>query len=143
MPGKTEKKNRKTARSDADADSGAVKLGNSPGKELAVIGDEDTVIGFGLTGIKHLLTIEDDYDDKDIIISIKELIETPNVGFIIITQTIAERIRTDFERLKLEKPLYPIIIELPDKRGELPDHVDPIRNLIRRAIGMEVIKGGT
>ena len=116
---------------------------DQPGKELAVIGDEDTIIGFGLTGIKHLVMIEDDFEDKEIFISIRELIETPNIGFIIITQRIAERIRSDFERLKVEKPLYPIIIELPDKRGELPDHEDPIKNLIKRAIGMEVVKGNT
>jgi vacuolar-type H+-ATPase subunit F/Vma7 len=39
-----------------------------------------------------------------------------------------------------EKPLYPIFIELPDKRGELPERVDPIKVLIRRAIGMEITK---
>ena len=109
-------------------------------KQIAVIGDEDTVIGFGLTGVKYLTTVSTDSDNKEILTSISEYIETPGIGFVIITQSLAERIRTDFERLKLDKPLYPIFIELPDKAGELADRVDPIKTLIRRAIGMEIVK---
>ena len=58
-----------------------------------------------------------------------------------ITQQIAETIRPELERLKIEKTLYPIFIELPDKTGELEGRVDPIKLLIKRAIGMEVVKG--
>lgn len=98
------------------------------------------MIGFGLIGIKHLATITDSSNEKEIISVMKEFIETPKIGFILITQSIAERIRPDFEKLKLEKPLYPIIIELPDKHGELTEREDPIRILIKRAIGMDVVK---
>ena len=107
---------------------------------MRLFGDEDTVIGFGLTGVKYLTTVSTDSDNKEILTSISEYIETPGIGFVIITQSLAERIRTDFERLKLDKPLYPIFIELPDKAGELADRVDPIKTLIRRAIGMEIVK---
>lgn len=109
-------------------------------REIAVIGDEDTVIAFGLTGIKQLITIDDKSDNMEIINSIKKFIENSDIGFVILTQSIAERIREDFERLKQEKSLYPIFIELPDKHGEMPDRVDPIKILIRRAIGMDVVK---
>jgi V/A-type H+-transporting ATPase subunit F len=109
-------------------------------KKIAVIGDDDTVIGFGLTGIKYLTTISEDTDNSEIILSIKGYIKNDEIGFIILTQSIAERIRPEFERIKLDKTLYPIFIELPDKRGELPDRVDPIKSLIRRAIGMEIVK---
>jgi vacuolar-type H+-ATPase subunit F/Vma7 len=112
----------------------------SPSKEIAVIGDEDTVIGFSLAGIKHISIIEEQAENQKIMDTIKEFINIPEIGFMIITQKIAEQIRDDLEKLKLEKTLYPIIIELPDKHGEVPDRVDPIRLLIRRAIGMEVIK---
>ena len=110
------------------------------GKDIAVIGDEDTIIGFGLTGIKYLSTVMKSTDEKEIKEMVKEFILNPEIGFIIISQTISERIREDFERIKLDKPLYPIFIELPDKRGELSDRIDPIRALIRRAIGMDVVK---
>jgi V/A-type H+-transporting ATPase subunit F len=110
-------------------------------KSLAVVGDEDTVIGFGLAGIKNLIIVKKDTDKLEIINSIKGLIKTPDLGFIIITQQIAESVRAELERMKQEKSLYPILIELPDKRGELPERVDPIRLLIKRAIGMEVVKG--
>ena len=109
-------------------------------KKIAVIGDADTVIGFGLTGIKYLTTIGPDTDKNEIILSIKGYIKNDEIGFIIITQSIAEQVRTEFERLKLDKHLYPIFIELPDKHGEQADRVDPIKSLIRRAIGMEIVK---
>jgi V/A-type H+-transporting ATPase subunit F len=109
-------------------------------REIAVIGDEDTVIAFGLTGIKHLISVKDVSNDKEILKSIISLIENPEIGFIILTQPIAESIRDDFERIKQEKTLYPIFIEIPDKKGEMADIVDPIKILIRRAIGMDVVK---
>ncbi|WP_455392961.1 V-type ATP synthase subunit F [[Eubacterium] cellulosolvens] len=122
------------------ASKSSTSKGQQREKQIAVIGDEDTVIGFGLTGIKYLTTINGDTEDKDILNSISEYLTTPGIGFIIITQSVAERIRAKFELLKHEKPLYPIFIELPDKHGELPDRIDPIKTLIRRAIGMEIVK---
>ncbi len=113
---------------------------NLANKQIAVIGDEDTVIGFGLTGIKYLTTITPESDNNEIILKIKGYIKNEEIGFVIITQSIAERIRPEFERLKQDKPLYPIFIELPDKRGELAERIDPIKILIRRAIGMEIVK---
>jgi V/A-type H+-transporting ATPase subunit F len=110
-------------------------------KNIAVVGDEDTAIGFGLAGIKHKIVVEKGTEKTEIITLIKGLIKTPGIGFIIITQQIAETIRPELERLKIEKTLYPIFIELPDKTGELEGRVDPIRLLIKRAIGMEVVKG--
>ncbi len=118
----------------------STKKGGQNGKQIAVVGDVDTVIGFGLTGIKYLTTITANTDNNEIILTIKGYIKMDEIGFIIITQSIAERVRPEFERLKLDKTLYPIFLELPDKHGELPDRIDPIKTLIRRAIGMEIIK---
>jgi V/A-type H+-transporting ATPase subunit F len=119
---------------------GSGKKAYQSSKQIAVIGDEDTVIGFGLTGVKYLSTVSKDTDKKEIISIIAKYINSPELGFVIITQAIAERVRAEFERLKIEKSLYPIFIELPDKKGELPDREDPIKELIRRAIGMEIVK---
>jgi vacuolar-type H+-ATPase subunit F/Vma7 len=116
------------------------KKDKSTEKQIAVIGDEDTVIGFGLAGIKHLSLIPDDLEDHEIKEAIKTYILNSEIGFVIITQKIAERVREDFEKIKAEKALYPIFIELPDKTGELPERIDPIKVLIRRAIGMEIVK---
>ena len=130
--------------------AGATSAATTPGsrpmtareneKDMAVIGDEDTVMGFGLAGVKYLVTVYDDTENTEIVFSLKDFMKIPEIGFVIITQSIAERIRSELEILKLDKPLYPIFIELPDKHGTVPDHVDPIRELIRRAIGMEVVK---
>jgi V/A-type H+-transporting ATPase subunit F len=120
--------------------TGKSSIGYQNTKQIAVMGDEDTVIGFGLAGIKYLTTVSKTTDDKEILKLINEYIDSPEIGFVLITQEIAERVRADFERLKIDKALYPIFIELPDKTGELPDRIDPIKSLIRRAIGMEIVK---
>jgi V/A-type H+-transporting ATPase subunit F len=137
----------KQANSDATDQTSSQQITKQKGspssndKAIAVIGDEDTAIGFGLAGVKNYSVVNKDSDNAEIMKLINEFVNKPNIGFIIITQQIAERVREELEKLKLEKSLYPIFIELPDKTGELPGRVDPIRLLIRRAIGMEVVKG--
>ena len=41
--------------------------------------------------------------------------------------------------LKMQKT--PIIVEIPDKKGRIKDHVDYISRLIKKAVGVEVEKG--
>ena len=137
MPGKKRPKNDQSETSQNPIGKGK---GDDSNKQIAVIGDEDTAIGFGLTGIKYLTVIYENTDDKEIMDHIKKYIQNQRLGFVLINQGIAERIRHNFEQLKLTKPLYPIFIEIPDKHGELPDREDPIKSLIRRAIGMEITK---
>jgi len=63
-----------------------------------------------------------------------------DIGILIITVRIAETIRTHIEREKIFKPLYPIVVEIPDKKG-LPEGADdPIRKLIKRTTGVEQLK---
>jgi vacuolar-type H+-ATPase subunit F/Vma7 len=50
---------------------------------------------------------------------------------------IAEGIRKHMEREKQFKPLYPIIVEIPDKGGFPEGAEDPIRKLIKRTTGVE------
>jgi V/A-type H+-transporting ATPase subunit F len=107
-------------------------------KNIAVIGDKDTTLGFAIAGIKHIFYVETGQKaTKD---ALESCLSNPEIGVVIITERVADSIRDDIDRLKMDKTLYPIIIEIPDKQGEIPGRKDPISLLIKRAIGVEVTK---
>ncbi len=107
-------------------------------KKVAVIGDKDTTLGFAMAGVKDLFVMEP--GEKGAQHLLERCLADTEIGIVIITERIADRIREDIDKLKFDKELYPIIIEIPDKQGEIPGRKDPISLLIKRAIGVEVSK---
>jgi V/A-type H+-transporting ATPase subunit F len=100
--------------------------------KISVIGDPDTVIGFGLAGIGDVREVK----EEEIELFLEELSESM---IIIITERIAEKIRSRIDEIESKKKgVTPIIIEVPDKSGKIVKEVDPLRELIRRAIGVEM-----
>ncbi len=102
--------------------------------KVSVIGDKDTVMGFALTGIKDLYVVEDGEEAKQ---ALSELMQNPDIGLVIITERYAHSLKENIRRWREEKPLYPLIIEIQDKSGKM-DREDPIRMLIKRAVGIDV-----
>ncbi|MHA1238185.1 MAG: V-type ATP synthase subunit F [Candidatus Odinarchaeia archaeon] len=101
--------------------------------KIIALGDKDTVVGLKLAGIDEGYTptsIEDAvkyltqkaYEDKD-------------VGLVIVTEKLGRELRKSVKEL-FDQPM-PIIIEIPDKHGPIKEE-DPIRELIKRAIGVEI-----
>ena len=79
------------------------KRGKSDGKQIAIIGDEDTVIGFGLTGIKYLTTVTSDFDKSELILTIKGHIKNDEIGFVVSDRENAGLMKIlleDYENLK-------------------------------------------
>lgn len=101
---------------------------------ISVLGDKDTVLGFSLTGIKDLYPVEDSEKAKEVL---KEIMNDPDIGVIILSERYAVDLREDIKRLREQRPLYPIMIEIPDKKGPI-EKEDPIRLLIKRAVGLDV-----
>ena len=103
--------------------------------KIAVMADPDTVTGFMLGGIKE------GYPVKDINEAEKKIEELVNADFsiIITTEKIGDEIRTTIDKLTGEKAL-PMIIEIPDKSGSIERAADPMRELIKRVIGVEMVK---
>ncbi len=102
--------------------------------EIAVIGDEDTVVGFRLAGVKDVC-IHRDADGTDRYI--RESLER-DVGVIIITDRCAAEVRGLLDRLRSERTrVKPIFVEIPDKRGPM-EGMDGLQRLIRRVVGAEV-----
>ncbi|MBM4241156.1 MAG: V-type ATP synthase subunit F [Euryarchaeota archaeon] len=102
---------------------------------IAIVADSDTVTGFRLGGIKEVHAIEDMEGAKKII---KDLTDQ-GFSIIITTEKIGDGIREFIDRITKNRTL-PIIVEVPDKTGPIKRATDPIKELVKRAIGIETVK---
>ena len=102
---------------------------------IAVIADPDTVTGFKLGGVKSGYPVEDMEKAK---ITLEELFKQ-DFSIIITTEKIGDELRETIDKLTKASAL-PMIIEVPDKSGPTERATDPIRELIKRVIGVEMVK---
>ncbi len=102
---------------------------------IIVVGDRDMVNGFQLAGIKDTYEAEDPWRVKEILNDVKDM---SDVAIVIMSRRIANEIRDYINDWKKEKGIYPIILEIPDKKEVEVE--DPMRDLVRRAIGIDILK---
>ena len=97
-----------------------------------VIGDEDTVLGFRLAGVegKEARTTAEAEREFD------AAIENNEYGIIIITERVAELIRSRVDRFVFAET-FPLILEIPDRNGRL-DGKPGIREMVNGAIGINI-----
>lgn len=101
--------------------------------EIIVVGDSDTITGFGLAGIKRT------FSESEAVSSLKDLSDDERTGIILITEKLAEKNKDLIEDIiKKRKGVRPIIVEIPDNSGPLERESDPIKELIRKAVGVEI-----
>ncbi|MHC1630886.1 MAG: V-type ATP synthase subunit F [Methanotrichaceae archaeon] len=104
--------------------------------KIAVIGDSDTVCGFRLGGVTSSYVVEVGAPIDTIL---KDLIADEELGIIIITERIADANRSTIDEAnKAKKAITPIIVEIQDKNGPIEREVDPLKALIKSAIGVEM-----
>lgn len=103
---------------------------------ITVIADPDTTTGFRLAGITQTWDV---INPEDALSIFKKLSSDEDCGIIITTERIADGIRDGINEInEKKKGITPIIVEVPDKRGTMVREVDPLRELIRKAIGVEI-----
>jgi V/A-type H+-transporting ATPase subunit F len=101
--------------------------------ELVVIGDEDTRTGFKLAGVTRT------YPGEEAKTYLEEMLLDSTIGIIMINERFAEQNREILNRARKEKKkLTPIIVEIPDSTGPIKREIDPIQQLIRRALGAQI-----
>ncbi len=100
--------------------------------EILVVGDRHTVTGFKLAGIKKTYSTDDDQVD------LKSILMDETTGVLILTEKFAENHRKLIDNHRESKKMMPIVVEVPDVSGPLARDIDPIRELIKRAIGADV-----
>ena len=97
-----------------------------------VIGDEDTVLGFGMVGVKGLSAA----NESETAAAFDEAIGNSDIGIIIITEKTADMIRKRVNRYLFTRE-FPLIIEIPDRNGKDPNRPG-LREMVNKAVGIHV-----
>ena len=100
--------------------------------KMAAFCDSDTAVGFRLAGIQDIIVPNN--NTKDLW---NKICEREDIGILFITEKIAEDIEKYLKQFRMNNDT-PIIVEIPDKKGRIKDHVDFISQLIKKAVGVEI-----
>ncbi len=103
--------------------------------KVVVVGDKHMALGFTLAGVDASYHPE---TEMEAIKLMDQLIESSDTAVVILSERIAEGIRSELNELKERKGLYPVIVEMPDKDGPLEEKQDPLKDKIRRAVGIDI-----
>jgi V/A-type H+-transporting ATPase subunit F len=97
-----------------------------------VIGDEDTVIGFSMVGVRGLQVS----DAQEAAAAFDQAISDGQNGIIMITEKSADMIRERVNRYLFTNQ-FPLIVEIPDRTGRDPSRPG-LREMVNQAIGIHV-----
>ena len=97
--------------------------------KIAVVGDLDMTMGFRLAGLEDVYEVK---NAEDALNTIRELDNRGDIGLIITTERLGEEIRDSISNLKK------FIVEVPDKNGAIIREHDPVKTLVRKAVGVEL-----
>jgi V/A-type H+-transporting ATPase subunit F len=102
--------------------------------KLAALCDKDTAVGFRISGIKDVFV-----PDSNVLQIFNQLTERDDIGILFITEKIVRDLDRNLKDFRIRNNI-PIIVEIPDKKGRIKDHVDFVSHLIKKAVGIEVEK---
>jgi V/A-type H+/Na+-transporting ATPase subunit F len=97
-----------------------------------VIGDEETVSGFRLAGVDGEVV----NGTEQAIDGLNRAMKTDGIGVVLITERVAQTIRTEVDR-HVYKTSLPLILEIPDAQGNLEGR-GGVREMIRSAVGIHL-----
>ncbi len=97
-----------------------------------VIGDEDTVLGFSLVGIRGTVVSSEEEAHKQF----RYAIERREVGIVIMTESAANLIRQEVDQYLFTQD-FPLIVEIPGREGRDPEAKD-LRKMVQEAIGISI-----
>lgn len=95
-----------------------------------IIGDEDTVLGFSLTGVSGISCKNSDEARRAWDIALKD----KDNGVIVVTYDVSEMIRDVVDRY-LFKETFPLVVEIPSSDGRKGRD---LRTLVNEAIGVSI-----
>ncbi|WXG45874.1 MAG: V-type ATP synthase subunit F [Candidatus Atabeyarchaeum deiterrae] len=102
--------------------------------KVAAIADSDTIIGLRLAGVRDSYLVESPQQAEEML---RKVLQDQDVGLIILTEKIADKVRDMINDFTSQRT-FPVIVEIPDKRGTEQGRRDPLKDIIRRAVGLEV-----
>ena len=96
------------------------------------IGDDFTVMGFSLAGVKGRAVSS----AEEARTAFDNALADPELGILIITERVADLIRPRVDELVFSEQ-FPLVLEIPDRSGPL-EGKPTMRELVHRAIGIPV-----
>ena len=108
--------------------------------EIAAIGDEDLVNGLRLAGVSRYYSIKGDYDAREEVRrALSELIDEPNIGVVVIREDYTEYVEDLMTRIREERRITPVIVEVPSKFGtRYKDVTGFYKAFVKEFIGFDV-----
>ena len=104
--------------------------------KVTSITDSVTADGLRLAGIEEAFETDDGNEAEDIY---KELLEDEEIGVIILTEDLAQKMSdTVLESRKEKEGVLPMVIEIPGTEGSVPERREFIDKLVKRAVGIKV-----
>ena len=100
--------------------------------KYSIIGDEDTVLGFGMVGVSGKVATSTDEARR----AFQAILEDKEVSIIIITETVADMIRSTVDKY-LFTMSFPLIVEIPDRYSKKAGRPG-IREMVNAAIGLKL-----
>jgi V/A-type H+-transporting ATPase subunit F len=105
--------------------------GESNSRDMAVIGDQNTVLGLKLAGISGRV-VENLTEAQS---ALDELLAQNNLQILLITEDWAAQMRDRIDQLKLTR-MEPVVLEIPGGEGGPP--VASLRELVQAVIGIKL-----
>lgn len=100
--------------------------------KYSVIGDEDTVLGFGIVGVSG--RVADNAEEAQR--AFEAMLQDKETSIVIMTERVADMIRSIVDTY-LFKESFPLIVEIPDRHG--PKEGRPgIKEMVNAAIGIKI-----
>lgn len=100
--------------------------------DIVVCGDRHMVTGFRLAGIRRA------YEIQEAKKRLSALLADSSVGVIIMTERFAEEHHDIIEAHRSARRTAPVVVAVPDMSGPITGAADPIRALIKKAIGADL-----
>ena len=111
---------------------------------IGVISEIDIATGFALAGVHTSRVVSSPVEASR---ALMELASDPELGVIIISSKYFTLLKDDIKRLREDKPLYPLVIEVPSPSAEREkgkaqkgegSKSKHIQDLVRKAVGMDI-----
>ncbi|MFO7916179.1 MAG: V-type ATP synthase subunit F [Candidatus Krumholzibacteriales bacterium] len=99
--------------------------------QFFVIGDENTVTGFRMIGLKGEVVKSEDETRE----ALEEVFDSEDIGIIIITERVAAEVQEEIDEYLFGHD-FPLIIQIPDREGPIEGRVS-IRDMVNAAIGIK------
>ncbi|MFH0848291.1 MAG: V-type ATP synthase subunit F [archaeon] len=104
-------------------------------REIAIVGDINTVMGFKLAGLRRTYTIGDDVQDGELGLLLERLWNDGNIGIIAITESLLSRV----QELTINRSSPPIMVQIPKlQRPMFPDVKEYYRKQLTDILGFAI-----